>query len=207
MFLVEELPPGALPVYDRDPSPQTPPREGVVGVMVPVSDQDVVEEPRAMFSYAAADATLTARLFSRLGLGGPTSEPKPPSPPPMWMVPGVWIRGRENPEMFACIVSIAADRQVTLHNWRRLPEEISLPVSDIERYWEECPRPKEPALRFNRVLDDDFLKDLAPKTATVSIEGKIIGTIRWAGKLIGGVRWPQKPEGHQTRFERIDRDE
>lgn len=197
-FLVETLPEGALPVYDRDPDPQTPPRT------VMVSDQH--NSPR--------DANLTSRLsrWSRLFGGDPMPpEPEPPTLP-LWIVPGVWVRGRENQEMFACVVSIAADRQVTIRNWRRLPEEISLPVSDLERYWEVCQEPKEPALRFDRIMGDDFLANLATKTATVTIDGKPSFAIRLMQTFQkffrpNGDSLPVNPEGAKTRFERLDRDE
>lgn len=197
-FLVDTLP-GRTTPYSDPPPPE-------------VSDRHVGD---GAIQYAADDASLTTRMLSRFGLGGGDPippAPSPPSPPPMWMAPGVWIRGRADPELFACIVSIAADRQVTIHNWRRLPEEVSLPVSVIERYWEKCPRPKEPTGRFERMLDDDFLEDMAPKTATVTIDGKPSFAIRLMQTFQkffrpNGDSLPVNPEGAKTRFERLDRDE
>jgi hypothetical protein len=145
-----------------------------------------------------------------------TPEPEPYET--TWVTPGVWVRGKANKELIACVVSIADDKQVTIHNWRRLPEEISLPLRDLVRYWEECPRPKEPTVRFDRMLDNDFLEDLAPKTATVSLDGKPSFTVKWTQsfkrfivnvqqqvqQIVLGksdVEWVEPPK---TRFERLD---
>jgi len=185
-FLVEQLPEGALPIYNRDPE---------VGAMVT--------------AHIGHDAN-----------GSPVATPL--CEIPSWVQPGVWVRFKENPDRVAQVTGLVGTNPrpdfIRIHNWRRQPEEDVVVVERFVQLWEESPAPKEPTLRFERVLDDDFLMDLAPKMATVLIDGKASFVTRVGRKIVSlferglpaiydlGIDKVERTPPQTNRFDRIDDD-
>lgn len=189
-FLVEQLPEGALPVYDRDPE---------VGAMV-----------TAHIGHDANGSPVVSHPFEL----------------PAWVQPGVWVWFKENHDRIAQIKQIVennppedrAPHFIRIHNWRRHPEEDVVLGEAFVRFWEECQAPKEPTPRFERILDDDFLKDLAPQTVTILIDGKESFITKVRRKITAiferglpaiydlGIDKVERTPPQTNRFDRIDDD-
>lgn len=253
-FLVETLPPGTLPVIDRDPDLDAAPRrafsrlgevmaditrenlerQGVEQLASPINQipetregwvgtiQEAIQGARRLIETQdirpSPPIIMSPQAWADIVGRGEISDlrPQPPFELPSWVQPGVWVRGKGDPELVACIVSIAEDLQVTIRNWRRDPEQISLPASVLVRHWGACPQPKEPTHRLDRISDDAFLEDLAPKMATVSINGKpsfrlklvqMAQTFKRIFTMGGVFPYLRDSPEVETRFERLDRDE
>jgi len=192
VFIVDELPQGALPVYDRDPDPGTTPRTLETGVE---SFENIIRE-------------------------GLRLNREEPFTPPDWLRPGTWLRGKADNELVCRILHVEENQQVIVENWRRQPERVELPARVLAQDWEPCATPREPTSRFDRMLERN-LTDPEEKTASVSIYGKPTFMVRWrqsfqrfTKSLLGKdstilanppeVEWD---EGPPTRFERLNRDE
>lgn len=151
-FLVEQLPDGALPTYDRDPE--------VARTLFP--EFEMASNPTISI------AEVRSRRFDII-------DRNPPFEPPAWLRVPMWVYC-EAQDWHAEVVDCAEGR-ITLRNWRRLPEIQVIDGREFTNLFQPCDQPKEPRERFDRMLDDDFLAELAPAESTkitVSVLGKKI---------------------------------
>lgn len=200
-FLVEQLPEGSLPVYDRDPEVGAAPRritfndEGRDANGSPVSDDPPLR-------------------FRRVRQG------QDPFELPPWVQPGVWVWFKQDHERISRIVAVEDEgKYIRIHNWRRQPEEEVVSAEWLVQFREQCPTPKEPIPRFDRVLKEDFLANLTPKMATVLIDGKASFITRLGRKVLQLVRGGlpvlynlgidsiDRSPTQTNRFDRIDADD
>ena len=185
--------------------------------------QSMVAPLRARMDYQSIGPEVGAMVTAHIGHdanGSPVATPL--CEIPSWVQPGVWVRFKENPDRVAQVTGLVGTNPrpdfIRIHNWRRQPEEDVVVVERFVQLWEESPAPKEPTLRFERVLDDDFLMDLAPKMATVLIDGKASFVTRVGRKIVSlferglpaiydlGIDKVERTPPQTNRFDRIDDD-
>lgn len=156
-FLVDEMPQGALPVYDRDPD---------VGRMMVESSMSG-EEMRILASFATP-----GHDTDYLALPGslPTHSTKhyvEPGELPPWVAVGCWVREVQTPRMreaktenrIGMVVNHyrTEDRQRRAHHhillgiWRT-QDSVDLCAHHVVVGWEPCRQPPEPLTVWERIL-------------------------------------------------------
>lgn len=221
-FLVDQLPQGALPTYDRDPD--------VAGVLTRETLQQAAEElsrhtlqpgtilmserdyqdlrafgERVQFpQFEIASnpsiplAEVRARRFDmveRDANGSPI-----PFEPPAWLRIPMWAYN-EAQDWHVEVVAYE-DGYVTVRNWRRQPETLVLSGSHFAENFKPCEQPEEPRARFDRLLEDDFLADLEPppKKVHILIDGETKAWFLSKLKTLANVF--STPE--RTRFDHLE---
>lgn len=151
-FLVDELPQGALPVYDRDPA--------VAPMMVETSMSGQEMRILSEFSTPGHDTDYLA-LPGHLPLHS-TKHYRDSDELPSWLAVGSWVHEQKPNGRIGMVVNhyTMKDRgqrahlHILLGIWRT-PDSVDLCANHIVVGWESCRQPPEPLTVWERILLPD----------------------------------------------------
>lgn len=170
-FLVEELPQGALPTYERE-SPAVETGRAVHDTLEALTRFGTVEPPQpgfqvyeepgqAVFNLRAdrihipefeIAANPTIRLSDIQQRRFDLIRRAPPAPPPPWAGVGVYVRNRKDAEDLWVITEVLT-HEVMIERWRGVYRTATVTFSSLTERYEPCLAPAPPLTRFDRNLE------------------------------------------------------